>query len=629
MLLWLACSPERPDLLPGGGSPARERGASWETAAPTETGETSSECPPLVINELNGEGDDDWVEIHNGNGEAVDLSSYALYSGYDALDHEAVLSGSIAAGDYAVVGTSAEVTPDVELDLYLGTASTGADAVQLQCGGVAIDTVAYAKSTYSDTDTTWASLEECAASYATYDSSGTSMSRTPDLADTSACAADFGLIAPTPGAENVEADTDTDTDTDADSDTDADTDADADCSVTSGITINEVDAKGEDGNEWLEIYNDNDGDTVNLSGWTIYHGKSKWESSFATLSGSVGPKDYFLVGYSDVSPDYEVTGSELDLGDASDADVVQLRCGDVAVDTVAYAKSTYVGPDATWEALEECATSYATMNDADTSMSRTTDGADTSDCAVDFALAEKTPGQPNAVDPPCVATGSGDLRINEVLFDAEGAESDSANWVELYNAGQGTLTLNKFEVQANDSDGAFETQFTFGAASLEPGGFVVVSTMEMDVDAEIADDLDLQGGPDGVAIVDCEGTWLDTVLWGDAPLDGLVDENGSDAVVDPADPGMSLGRFPDGVDSDDITDWYPYSTPTPGAPNEATESTEDGGGISNPSKCGERPSSPDRPEGAGCTTVLPLGGLEAALAALVLRRRRAGASRAG
>jgi hypothetical protein len=94
---------------------------------------------------------------------------------------------------------------------------------------------------------------------------------------------------------------------------------------------------------------------------------------------------------------------------------------------------------------------------------------------------------------------------------------------------------------------------------------------------------------------------------------------------------MSIGRFPDGVDSNGMVDWKGYAAPTPGAANPdpaagGGDGGNGGGDDTAPSGCGdESPEDAARPDGGGCATVarrLPLGGAELlALVAVLLRRR--------
>ena len=105
-------------------------------------------------------------------------------------------------------------------------------------------------------------------------------------------------------------------------------------------------------------------------------------------------------------------------------------------------------------------------------------------------------------------------------------------------------------------------------------------------------------------------------------IDGLSDDVGSEDVVPGVDENVSLGRYPDGLDTDAITDWHGYLTGSPGAANAdpaGSSGTEDPGktGVFG---CGDRPET-DRP-GGGCSTAPMMGGWFLAVA-LAARRRRA------
>ena len=144
-------------------------------------------------------------------------------------------------------------------------------------------------------------------------------------------------------------------------------------------------------------------------------------------------------------------------------------------------------------------------------------------------------------------------------------------------------------------------------------------------------------GLDGVRLLDCPGTVQDTILYGKEDAIAEVTDTGSEDYweVDdlgtqtyalfPTEDDLTIGRFPDGEDSDDNSvDFCQDMSPTPGAANAecAAGGGGNGGGGSGPSK-GCSKSSDGEPgkcaTGAGLAGPLWLVG-----AAVALRRRRRG-----
>ena len=173
----------------------------------------------VVINEVDSDtpGTDaaEFVELYNAGSEPVDLSSYVLvlYNGNGAVSYGAYdLTGTLAAGDYFVVGN-----PDVpNVDLTVdpggsGAIQNGADGVALYTGSAAdfpdatpatstnlVDAVVYGTGDDDATD-----LLSALGESTQYDESlngdkdNESVQRSPDGADT------FVTATATPGAQNA------------------------------------------------------------------------------------------------------------------------------------------------------------------------------------------------------------------------------------------------------------------------------------------------------------------------------------------------------------------------------------------------------------------------------------------
>jgi hypothetical protein len=181
------------------------------------------------------------------------------------------------------------------------------------------------------------------------------------------------------------------------------------------------------------------------------------------------------------------------------------------------------------------------------------------------------------------------------------------------------VDLQGYTLQAAKS--SWSVQYTVSESTvLQPGDFYLIGAEAITSADAIAPDLDLGNGTnaDGVRIVDCAGTTLDTVLYGDPLTDPIEGDNGSTEVVAGAKSGQSIGRYPDGLDNDVASDWKYYAVPTPGAPNTDVTYTAPDCPTSGCAKSKD----PRCPATHGCATVLPFGGWEAALAVLVLLRRK-------
>lgn len=150
------------------------------------------------------------------------------------------------------------------------------------------------------------------------------------------------------------------------------------------------------------------------------------------------------------------------------------------------------------------------------------------------------------------------LLINEVLYDPAGTD-DGREFVELYNPDDEPAPLGGIELWfINGADPRPRTAWRMeGSSSLAPRAFFVVGGREVEADVTI--DLGLQNGPDGLWLVRA-GETLDAVAWGDLDL--------GEGQPAPDVGGTSLGRVPDGADSDDNQeDFEPLEKPSPGRVN--------------------------------------------------------------
>ena len=588
-----------------------------------DSGDTCQATADVVINELfvNPPSTDagfEWVELVSN--ETTSLAGWTLEWGtssfnksvtIDALDAEAwthvVIGG--ASVDFAA-WTSADFAD-------IGNASN-VDAIRLlRCDGTVSDQVLY-----GDGENTDGWLDEFgseATLFAPGPGENDSLARAIDGADTNDDSADFCVEElPTGGIRNRENCAEPDTDDPPD------TEQPGPCEPAFGPVINEFmpDPDGADeGNEFIELYNSGTG-YVPLTGWTVEYGTSSFSKS-VELEGSLESGGWFVLGESNVGGDQTAS---LGLGNAgSSGDALRLvDCEGNIVDTVVY------GPDNSdgWvdESGEE-ATSLADKPGGGESLHRVLDGVDTDTPATDFCVLETpTPGAASAC-PICDVTGRDSVKVNELLSNPEGTDGN-AEWVELVNLGDEEVSVEAWTVEAGKSSWA---SYTLPIGTVVPaGGYLVVAGEGYDGVADVvADGFDLgnaTSSDDGVRLVDCEGAVVDTVLYGPEGFDAeLEDDPGSAGTLAPEqDDDESIGRYPDGSDTDDhFADWSIYGTPSPGAANPAPGSSDTGiGGGDRPGGCCNRGGTDASRPGGGCATVPQAGFWVGLLLVGALMRRR-------
>ena len=581
----------------------------------------------MVINEFlsdpaGSDSDLEWVELYNGGAAAVDLSDWMVAAGTSAFSNSGVIPvGTVLdPGMHLVVGQSTLVA---EVDVVasgfsLGNAGSNSDAVQLQdCNGVPVDTVVYG----DPNDDLWVDdTGSVSTSLAPVATSGMTTGRVTDGVDTDQSAVDFDVRPyPTPGQDN-----------NAPPET---------CGgPESGIKVNEfnADPDGSDaGNEWVELYHAGT-EVIDLTAWSLQTATSGWSTAHTFESGTFSPGEFLVVGGEFVAEaDVVMTGS---LGNASsNSDGVRLLdCLGFASDTVVYG-----GPndDELMDDSGAIATSLAPSPPSPGSLQRLEDGYDTDQSALDFGLqTEPTPGSSNpALEPVICVPSNGDIVLNEFVPDPEGADGDAmAEFVELYNRGSEDLSVAGWGVDVAASEFTNIPAFVIpGGVIIEAGGYFVIGDSNVE-NADVVFPLSLgnaSSSADGLRLIDCEGSPVDSVIYGDDNPDGLIDDKG-DVATPSIKPGenQALGRAEDGVDTNAPEDWVVFAIATPGAANELPTG---GGGGGDPvgsrgCGCGGGPST-DAPGGsapgeAGCTTApVPVGWMWVVI--LFGLRRRPGTGR--
>lgn len=556
----------------------------------------------------------EWVELVNSGGASADLSGWQVVTRKSDTTSSTVTldSGvSLAAGDFLVLGESEVPEADIVVSLDLGNDSTSIDTVELWCGSTYVDLMAYGGAN----DLGWTNEDGAPDTPAAKPATGWSLGRDPDGADSNDCAIDLVAFEyPSPGASNA-------------------TSGEGDCPGMDDIKLNEFipnpakqeGAKEEDP-EWVELYNVGV-DAVSLDGWSLQYGTSPSNTNTIDISAlvSIEPGQYLVVGEKGAeNVDLVVS---IDMGAASsNADRLQLKhCGPGTADTVVYGTPN----DDEWtDDSGEIATSLAEKpSDGDT-LQRVQDGYDTDECAVDWAIsAMPTPGSANpAIEPVICTAGALGVKVNELFPDPEGSDGNQ-EWVELYNAGDSSQGLDGWIIETATS--SWGEDFTFpGGIDLAPGEFLLIGNTDVPIADLTASSLGLGNAgspPDGVRLVDCLGTVQDTVLYGDATatLDDtkLLDDQGNQDMAPMSASGLSIGRYPDGQDSDDSSvDFESTMTPTPGAANQTSIGT--GGGGTDDVLTGKGCAKKRGTDTKKCGVIGGAGGLEWLLLAVVAIRRR-------
>jgi hypothetical protein len=569
----------------------------------------------LLLNEVmyDPSGADDgqeWIELCNSGTSTLDLTGYTLESaGSSYTEIYTFASGSLAPGAYLVVGGSSSTHPgSFSPNIQNGGSETDGLRVK-DASGTVLDTVLY-----DDPNTTLAedggAIPSAGAPAAT---SGKSFGRFPDCADTNVSATDFVLYtAPSQGTANVDPD---------EGGGDTGTPSTVDCTGSDSIVINEL-VYSTDA-EWVELYNAGSAPAL-LDGWLLEFGTSSYSKDAAVPAGTtLRPGEWLVLGSAGaLVKDIEL---DMDLGNASSTDALRLTCNTVPVDTVLYGDPN---TDSWLDDSGAVATSLAPDHGTGESLARVQDGYDTDACAADFTVSEApTPGAANpVVEPPvCEIDGAGSLKINEFIYNPDGTDTGN-EWVELYNAGTTALRLDDYTLQGAGTTWGEDFRFP-GGVSLAPGEFVLVGGENVGADY-LADGMSIDNagsGAGGLRLLDCEGNVLDTVLYGGDIEDDISGDGGSTEVVPEVSEAVSLGRYPDGGDTDAATDWIPYSAPSPGSANAdpaALGGDDTGTGGPKPGGGCNNDGAPTAPGEGGCTTVLPFGGMEVALATVALLRRR-------
>jgi hypothetical protein len=162
------------------------------------------------------------------------------------------------------------------------------------------------------------------------------------------------------------------------------------------------------------------------------------------------------------------------------------------------------------------------------------------------------------------------LRVNEVLTSITGAAANE--FVELVNAGTDDLEAGGYRVVYRSAAGTSDTVLgTLPAGTIIPahghyllGGSAYAGPVAPDQSFGTG----LAATAGGVGVRNPDGLLLDSVGYGASAANGFVEGQPAAAPPTTAAPGSSIGRLPDGADSNDNSlDFAVSSTPTPRGAN--------------------------------------------------------------
>ena len=166
------------------------------------------------------------------------------------------------------------------------------------------------------------------------------------------------------------------------------------------------------------------------------------------------------------------------------------------------------------------------------------------------------------------STAQANIVINEIDYDQPG--SDTAEFIELFNNGDLTISLEGFHVELiNGTDSSVYRNIDLAGFSLDAGSYLVLcdnSSLVMNCDYEFTSNTGwLQNGaPDAVALL--SGSLIIDALSYEGDLLSYTEGNAV-SVADSNSIITSLSRFPNGFDTDDNLADFQLGCITPGSAN--------------------------------------------------------------
>ncbi len=163
--------------------------------------------------------------------------------------------------------------------------------------------------------------------------------------------------------------------------------------------------------------------------------------------------------------------------------------------------------------------------------------------------------------------------INEFLPDP--ASTDAGHeWIEITNTGGSSVDISGWTIEVAVSGSSFSVKYTFPlSTTIAPGQFLTVGDSGLaGVDLNAASNFgfgNAGSNSDGIRLRSGSDV-IDSVVYGDPNSEGIWDDTGAVSVslALTSGSGMSLGRIPDGADTNASgADFAVMGTPSPGATN--------------------------------------------------------------
>jgi len=335
----------------------------------------------------------------------------------------------------------------------------------------------------------------------------------------------------------------------------------------SAVFINELhyDNTGTDTGEAIEIAGPAGTD---LSGWdlVLYNGANGLTYDTVNLSGTIVDQQN---GYGTIAFTFSTNGIQ-----NGSPDGIALVNGSTVAQFISY-EGSFVAADGPATGVTSVDIGVTEPGDTPIGFSLQLRGTGTD--STDFAWEGPIASTMDAVNTNQIfrdIQAGAELVINEVDYDQPSI--DTAEFIELFNAGDSTIDLAAYSLQfVNGSNDSIYRTLALPDVDLASGEFFVIcgnasEVVNCDFDAGVATNFIQNGAPDGLAL-----------LLGDVIVDSLSYEGDVPGIVEGSGAGLSdsssidfigLSRFPNGFDTNVNNVDFSSRCITPGYTN-ATESS--------------------------------------------------------
>ena len=335
-------------------------------------------------------------------------------------------------------------------------------------------------------------------------------------------------------------------------------------SAVAQVFINEIhyDNTSTDTGEAIEVAGPAGTD---LTGWSLvlYNGSTGALYDTTALSGVIANQQG---GFGTVAVSYPTNGIQ-----NGSPDGVALVDGSTVVQFLSY-EGAFTAADGPANGLTS--TDIGVAESSGTAVGDSLQLVGTGSAYGDFTWAVPQPGTFGAVNTGQTFGDGGPvlptLVINEIDYDQP--STDTAEFVEILNAGATTADLTGWSLQLVNGNGGFAyASFDLSGLSIAPGGYLVVcgnAATVANCDLDVTPDTNLvqNGSPDAVALL-FDGAVMDAVSYEGDTIPPFTEGSGAGLEDNPAGTG-SIARCPDGVDTNqNNVDLVFTPNITPGAEN--------------------------------------------------------------